>query len=419
MRLTLVQEAQAASVVMICDGRGQIRRVIRDTIGLDEIFAERKTLQELTEPGGAARARAFVEATRLGEPIEEWPLEVTIFARRVTLCFVGCAVRFNHLLVIAADSRSALIRTCEESLECDPSPELPESAINQFLAALRSEPRPARDSFEHNARLYGELDTMQRELNLRSSELSRAAEERNRLYAAVAHDLRSPLAAVNGYAGLMLDDDADAMQPEARESLLRIKASSESAIDLIDSLLDPSTIDGGRLELKKRMVKLSEVISGVIAVNQFFAQRRNVRLDTSFNEGLLPIAVDSGRIAQVLNHLVANAIKFSPTGGIVNVGLEQSPLQATIRVADHGPGFSRARLTRIFSIPHVHNVLASRAKPIGVGLAICRKVISAHGGRLEVASDQNRGTTFTVVIPVRQTAQSRGVAPSHHAPVSG
>jgi len=399
MELTLVQQAQAASAVLICDGAGQIKRVLRDTIGLEEVLVEGRLLQNVIGVGSAAKARAFIEAVRLGEPIEEWQLEVPIFARRVSLSMVGCAVRFNHLLLIASHSRSGLIRTCEELLECDESSECPESALNQFLAALRSDPCGRPKPFDNNAKLYGELDTMQRELSVRSAELSRAADERNRLYAAVAHDLRSPLAAVNGYANLMLEDGDGEMRPEARESLSRIKASSEFAIDLIDSLLDPATIESGRLELKKRAVCLSEVVSGTLATNELFARRRNVHLTAALHDDSQPARVDPGRIAQVLNHLVANAIKFSPSGANVSVSLEHAASDATIRIVDEGPGMSRARLSRILTSPQIQRVGAIPPKPIGIGLAICRKVIAAHGGRFEVESEPGIGSTFTIVLP--------------------
>jgi len=402
MKLSLVQEAQAASAVLICDGAGQIKRVLRDTIGLEEILIEGRLLQDVIGVGSAAKARAFIEALRLGEPIEEWQLEMPIFARRVSLSFVGCAVRFNHLLLVASHSRSGLIRTCEELLECDGSSECPESALNQFLAALRSEPLPRPKPFDNNAKLYGELDTMQRELSVRSAELSRAADQRNRLYAAVAHDLRSPLAAVNGYASLMLEDGDGAMRPEACESLSRIKASSEFAIDLIDSLLDPSAIESGRLELKKRAVCLSEVVSGTLATNELFARQRNVHLSATLPGDLHPARVDPGRIAQVLNHLVANAIKFSPSGASVSVSLEQSGANATLRIVDQGPGMTRARLSRILTSPQIQRVGAQPPKPIGIGLAICRKVVAAHGGRFEVDSEPGVGSTFTIVLPLSQ-----------------
>ena len=416
MKLSLVQEAQAASAVLVCDGAGQIKRLVRDTIGLEEILVEGRLLQDVVGVGSAAQARAFIEALRLGEPIEEWQLEVPIFARRVSLSFVGCAVRFNHLLLIASHSRSGLIRTCEELLECDGSQECPESALNQFLAALRSDPAARPKASDNNARLYGELDTMQRELSVRSAELSRAADQRNRLYAAVAHDLRSPLAAVNGYANLMLEDSDGAMRYEARESISRIKASSEFAIDLIDSLLDPSTIESGRLELKKRPVCLSEIVSGTLAANEFFARQRKVRLNATLPEDLHPARVDPGRIAQVLNHLVANAIKFSPCGASVRVSLEQLGADAKIRIVDEGPGISRARLSRILTSPQIQRVGAQPPKPIGIGLAICRKVIAAHGGRFEVESEPGIGSTFTLILPLGQPHRPLAEHPSSQSP---
>jgi signal transduction histidine kinase len=417
MRLTLVQEAQAASIVLICQGDGLIKRIVRDTIGLDEIVTTGKHFTQVMEPGSTGRARAFIESLRLCEPIEEWQLNVRVFARNVTLSFVGCAVRFNHILVMGANSRSGLIRSCEERLECDYDAEFPESALNQFLASLRSDPPPAPKSFDNNAKLYNELETMQRELNLRSMELSRAAEERNRLYAMVAHDLRSPLAAIDGYADLMLDGDDIDLKPDIRESLHRIKTSGGFAINLIDSMLDPSAIESGRLQLKKSPIKLSGVICDALKINEIFARRRNVRLDAALADELNTACVDPARIAQVINHLIGNAIKYSPEGGVVCVSLAQSTSTATVSVRDQGPGISRARLARMLATGALQEVGAAKPpKPIGIGLALCRKVVNAHGGQLEVESEPGHGATFSVVLPLAQPPHNRGVL-TYHSPV--
>lgn len=415
MRLTLVQEAQAACVVLVCECSGQVSRIIRDTIGLEEIFIDGKCFEQVMEPGSVVPARTFIEALRLGEPIEEYRLNVRVFARNVSLSFVGCAVRFNHLLIIGSNTRAGLIRCCEELLDCDSNAEFPASALNQFLSALRCEPTSTPPLFDRNAKLYGELETMQRELNLRSKELSRAAAERNRLYAMVAHDLRSPLAAIDGYAELMLDDSEIELDADARESLHRIKASGEFAIDLIDTMLSPSAIESGHLELKQRPIRLSEVISGALALSEVFARRHHVRLEAALPDGLRTVRADPVRIAQVVNHLLANAIKHSPIGGIVKVELEQSASQATIRFSDQRRGASRSSTD---ALPAARTLQAvGRRKPSNIGLALCRKVICAHGGHLEIDSERVHGSTVSVVLPLSQHAAiSADVA---HYPTDG
>jgi hypothetical protein len=190
MRLTLVQEPRAAAITIICDGAGTVRRFICDSLGPEHRVRPGGEFAAAVEPQSLSRARAFIEATRLAEPIESWELEVKVAGRASKMCFVGCAVRFNHLVIIGSDSRAGLIRACEELLEHEED-EIPASALQQFLAALRSE-QPARSDHDRETRFYGELESMERELKMRGAELRRTIEERNRLYGAVAHDLRSP-----------------------------------------------------------------------------------------------------------------------------------------------------------------------------------------------------------------------------------
>jgi signal transduction histidine kinase len=248
MRLTLVQEPRAAAIVIICDGSGIIRRIIRDSLGLSHLFCSGREFAAAIEPQSLSHVHAFIEATRLAEPIEVWELDINIAGHARELCFVGCAVRFNHLVIIGADSRAGLIRACEE-LRNHEEDEIPLSALQQFLAALRSEPVPRNRDRE--TRLYGELESMERELKNRGAELKHALEERNRLYGAVAHDLRSPLSAILGYTELLLDDEGEKLRPEVRESLRRIQVSSGDAVKMIDTLIAEAKADAGRLDLKK------------------------------------------------------------------------------------------------------------------------------------------------------------------------
>ncbi len=150
------------------------------------------------EPRSLSRAHAFVEAMRSAEPIEMWELEVNVAGHSMELVFVGCAVRFNHLVVIASDSRAGRIRACEELLEHEEE-EIPASALHQFLASLRAQ-QPPPNYHDRETRLYGELESMERGLKMRGAELRRTIEVRDRLYGAVAHELRSPLTTILGYA---------------------------------------------------------------------------------------------------------------------------------------------------------------------------------------------------------------------------
>jgi len=258
MRLTLVQEPRAAAIVIICDGAGKIRRIIRDSLGLDHLFFPGREFAAAIEPRSQSRGHAFIEATRLAEPIEAWELDVIIAGHSREICFVGCAVRFNHLVIIGADSRAGLIRVCEE-LRNHEEDQIPDSALQQFLAALRSESAPRNRDLE--TRLYGELESMERELKIRGAELKHTIEERNRLYGAVAHDLRSPLSAILGYTELLLDDEGGQLRPEVRESLRRIQVSSGDAVKIIDTLIADAKTDAGRFDLKRSPANVRPLVS--------------------------------------------------------------------------------------------------------------------------------------------------------------
>ncbi len=184
------------------------------------------------------RAQALVEALRLAERIEAWEFDLNVAGRGREFCFVGCAVRFNHLVMIGSDASAGLIRACEEPLDHG-ADEIPAFAVQQFLAALRSESSsPKRD---RETRLYRELESIERELKMRGAELKRTIQERNRRYGAVVHDLRKPRNTILGYTEILLDEDSQQQRPEVRQSLRRIQASNGDAVRLIDTLIAEAT----------------------------------------------------------------------------------------------------------------------------------------------------------------------------------
>jgi hypothetical protein len=151
MRLTLVQEPRAAAIVMVCDGAGIVRNIMRDLFSLEHLFAPGDAFAAAVEPQSSSPAHAFIAAVRLAEAIELWEFEVRGVGHSSDACFVGCAVRFNHLVIIGSDSCAGLIRAREELLEHEED-EIPASALHQVLAALRGE-QPARCHHDRETRV--------------------------------------------------------------------------------------------------------------------------------------------------------------------------------------------------------------------------------------------------------------------------
>jgi two-component system OmpR family sensor kinase len=235
-------------------------------------------------------------------------------------------------------------------------------------------------------------------LNAMLDRLEQGLEEKHRLIADAAHELRTPLAAMRSELDVSLRGDE--LSPAAREVLESAREEVDSMSRTVDNLLTLARVDEGRLELLKTRVNLGEAIGAAARPLQPLAAAKQLRLELD-GEGFEAQA-DPQRLHQALTNFLDNAIKFSPTGGEVHVGAWRGVDEVGVTVTDNGPGIpADAR-------PHVFDRFyrADRARGrdgggSGLGLAICQEIASAHGGRVWVDSEEGKGSAFSLALPLK------------------
>ncbi len=247
------------------------------------------------------------------------------------------------------------------------------------------------------------------------AEAEKANRAKDEFIATVSHELRTPLNAVLGWARLLrtgkLDADATARAVQA------IERSAGTQARIVDDLLDVSRIVRGKLKLDVRPVELVPVIEASIDTVRPAAAAKGIAIAASLAAKAGPVAGDPGRLQQVVWNLLSNAIKFTPQGGRVEVRLEQAEDVVRIQVADTGPGIDSDFLPHVFERFRQADQSSTRTHGgLGIGLAIVRHLVEAHGGTVAVASPgRGRGTTFTVELP----AQAARRVPTAEAPGAG
>jgi signal transduction histidine kinase len=246
------------------------------------------------------------------------------------------------------------------------------------------------------------LERKEQELRVRIEELQLRNREKNEFVGIAAHDLRSPLAVIGIYASFLLDDAAQSLSPKEREFLRVIKLQAGFMLNLINDLLDVSQIEAGRLDLKVRPGDWAEFVSRNAGLNATLAARRSVTVEfEAAAPGPLPLAFDPNRMEQVLNNLIGNAVKFSPAGARVTVRVEASGAAVRTSVTDAGPGIPAGEIAGLFSPFHRGSApLPAGERSTGLGLAIARRIVEAHGGTIGVESAVGRGSTFFFTLPV-------------------
>ena len=223
---------------------------------------------------------------------------------------------------------------------------------------------------------------------------------KNKFLGIAAHDLRNPLASIRGFSELLLSDDMGSLTEDQHEFIKTIHSLSQDMLNLVNDLLDVSVIESGKLELKRQPGSLKVLIEERIRINSILAKNKQMKLHESL--ATVPeVSFDYSRIAQVVDNLISNAIKYSPSGSNIFVSLNQQGMKAQISVRDEGPGIEPEEQKRLFGeFQRLSTKPTGGEKSTGLGLSIVKKIVEAHNGTTAVESQPGAGSTFTFILPI-------------------
>lgn len=262
--------------------------------------------------------------------------------------------------------------------------------------------------FEEMSRLNSDLATAQRALSKANAELAASNEQKNRLMGMLAHDLRSPLQVVAGFAQILEERLNGRLEDAERTCLERIRESSLFMRHLVEDALSLAAVQAGRLRLVRRPTDLVRLVRRNVSMNRVLADGKAMTIELSVNDDApTEVEIDPAKVEQVLNNLLSNAIKYSDRGCRIRVSVGAADLpeggrHARIVVADNGRGISSSELGQLFQPFARSGTLGTAGETtVGLGLYICRTIVEGHGGRIAVDSAPGQGSTFTVDLPVK------------------
>jgi signal transduction histidine kinase len=246
-----------------------------------------------------------------------------------------------------------------------------------------------------NARLFLEIET-------KSRQLEAASQHKSEFLANMSHELRTPLNAIIGFSEVLVDGMFGEVNEKQVEYLNDILESGRHLLSLINDILDLSKIEAGRMELDVDTFDLREAIDNGLTLVRERASRRGVRLDQALDLRVSTVQADERKVKQVLLNLLSNALKFTPEGGQVTVRARLIETMAEISVSDTGVGIALEDQEAVFEEFRQVGAASKRVEGTGLGLALCRRFVELHGGRIWVTSQVGAGSTFTFTIPVQR-----------------
>jgi PAS domain S-box-containing protein len=262
-----------------------------------------------------------------------------------------------------------------------------------------------------SGRRYGPRDLLVAEnlahraaLAIEHAQLYRAAQEairaREEVVGVVSHDLRNPLNTIHLSAALLLDS-AEERRSENVQSLERIRRASAQMAAMIEDLLDASSIDAGQFSVTPTRRDVAELVHEICDLLQPLCEEKSIALECVLEDGISEVNTDSRQIQRVFSNLVGNAIKFTPDGGTITIRGVQQEWDVRFSVSDTGPGIPPEQLPHVFD--RYWQARDGDRRGAGLGLAIARGIVEAHGGRIWVESGAEGGTTFSFTLPAEQT----------------
>lgn len=229
---------------------------------------------------------------------------------------------------------------------------------------------------------------------------------RSELIANVSHELRTPLGLIKISSSSLLMDDADFDRETQTKFLYSISEETTKLERIVEHLLDLGRIESGRLSLDKQPTDLGELVLNTTRSMEALSSQH--RLVSDLPEEPLMAMVDAKRVEQVLRNLLDNAIKYSPDGGTITLQAHSDSLHVLITVSDEGIGIPAEEWNRVFDRFHrVENELTRRMRGAGLGLAVCKGIVEAHGGHIWVESQPGAGSTFCLTLPAHVREEAR------------
>ena len=246
------------------------------------------------------------------------------------------------------------------------------------------------------------IEERTRELATANTELIRLNKAKSDFVSAVSHELRTPLAAIKGYAALLHSGQFGPLAEPQAERIAKIEKHADLLTQLINNLLDIARIESGRTTMERRPIEVAELMTTVLEQVRPQLDAKHLRL-TSDHDGVQQLLGDPGHLPRVFVNLLSNAIKYTPPHGAIALRLCRDRGQVLVQVEDNGCGITPEELGKLFQeFYRTANAVNEEVRGTGLGLALVKRIVEAHAGKIWAESEPGKGSRFSFTLPEAQ-----------------
>jgi signal transduction histidine kinase len=284
--------------------------------------------------------------------------------------------------------------------------------VNRLLKESREEVIKQKKELQIQSENMQEINTLLREkqeeimaqseeLELTNNELKKLNATKDKFFSIIAHDLKNPFHAINSFSQLLTQEFNEMDDKKKLEIIHILLETSGSASALLDKLLQWARSQSNNIKINPENLKINELTNDIIMLLNASAEKKNIKLSVDIDNNAV-IYTDKNMIQTVLRNLINNAIKFSNKDGEVKISGKNENNKAIISVSDNGVGMDNETLKKIFQLEKYYSSKGTAGeKGTGLGLIICKDFIEKNGGDIVVESEKEKGSTFTVTLPVK------------------
>lgn len=429
-----VQQHDPAIVCVMITGYATLETAIEATkSGAYDFLPKPFTPDELIAKVNKALERRWLmlEARRLREERERSLLEISLEKSRL-LTIINCmqdgvlVTNRDGQLVLYNPAALAMLQLRRQGLIGQPVREcVPVAQLVDMVASVVSSSGPAAAMLSQEIPADGGRVLMANVAPIRDersevlgsvtvvrdvTELKRLDRMKSQFVGMVAHELRAPLAAIQSYMDVMLSGAAGDDPRQFRRMLERSKERTGALLNLIDDLLDVSSIEAGRIARRIEWVHLPNLLLDVVEIVRPKAEARDIAITTNLPGDLPPVRADHEDMVRLFTNLLTNAVKYNRDGGSIHLSAWVDGHYLRVDVADTGIGIPKELIPKVFD--EFYRVKRPETRHItgtGLGLSIVRRILEAHHGHIEVESELGKGSTFSAFLPIVEQPPSSSV----------